>query len=143
MVSIKLLGFDHKKLKKLTKVSFILILFTIFGGNLILGSSFDCNNANTIREQTICNDPQLSKLDREIGVTFESFNKKGNTTKKLSKDKILGLQKQSILRKIALNCTEISLSLSLLFQIVWKEIHHLKNAMIKSLKLIYRNAWGT
>ena len=53
LVSIKLLGFDHKKSKKLTKVSFILILFTICGGNLILGASFDCNNANTIREQTI------------------------------------------------------------------------------------------
>ena len=72
-------------MKKLTKVSFILILFTIFGGNLILGSSFDCNNANTIREQTICNDPQLSKLDREIGVTFERLNKKGEYYKEIIK----------------------------------------------------------
>ena len=55
----------------------------------------------------------------------------------------LGLQKQSILRKIALNYTEISLSLSPLFLVVWEEIHHLKNAMMKSPKLIYRNAWGT
>ena len=72
-------------MKKLTKVSFILILFTIFGGNLILGSSFDCNNANTIREQIICNDPQLSKLDREIGVTFERLNKKGEYYKEIIK----------------------------------------------------------
>ena len=63
-------------MKKQIKISFILILFTICGRNLILGASFDFNNANTIREQTIWNDPQLSKLDREIGETFERLNKK-------------------------------------------------------------------
>ena len=64
--------------------SFILILFTICGGNLILGASFDCNNANTIREQTICNDPQLSKLDREIGVIFQKLNKIGEYYKEIA-----------------------------------------------------------
>ena len=62
-----------------------LILFTIYGGNLFLGASLDCNNANTFREQTICNDPQLSKLDREIGVTFERLNKKGEYYKEIDK----------------------------------------------------------
>ena len=83
LVSINLLGFDHKKLKKLTRVSFILILFTICGGNLNLGAGLDCNSANTIREQTICNDPQLSKLDREIGVIFQKLNKKGEYYKEI------------------------------------------------------------
>ena len=82
---IILLRFDHKKLKKLTKVSFILILFKIYGGNLILGASLDFNNANTIREQTICNDPQLSKINREIGVIFERLNKKGEYYKEIVK----------------------------------------------------------
>ena len=72
-------------MKKLTIVYFILILFTIYGGNLILGASLDCNNANTIREQTICNDPQLSKLDRENGATFERLNKKGEYYKEIVK----------------------------------------------------------
>ena len=70
---------------KLIQISFILFLFTICGGNLILGASFDCNNANTIREQTICNDPQLSKLDREIGVIFQKLNKKGEYYKEIIK----------------------------------------------------------
>ena len=72
-------------MKKLTKFSLILILFTIYGGNLFLGASLDCNNANTFIEQTICNDPQLSKLDREIGVTFERLNKKGEYYKEIVK----------------------------------------------------------
>ena len=43
------------------------------------------NNTNTIREQTICNDPQLSKLDREVGATFERLNKKGKYYKEFVK----------------------------------------------------------
>ncbi len=72
-------------MQKLIKIYFISILFTVGGGNLILGASFDCNNANTIREQTICNDPQLSKLDREIGVIFQKLNKKGEYYKEIIK----------------------------------------------------------
>ena len=72
-------------MQKLTKISFILILFTICGENLLFGASFDCNNAKTIREQTICNDPQLSKLDRQIGEIFQKLNKSGEYYKEIVK----------------------------------------------------------
>ena len=71
-------------MRKLIQISFILILFTICSGNLILGASFDCNNATTIREQTICNDPKLSKLNRQISAIFQKLNKKGEYYKEIN-----------------------------------------------------------
>tara|TARA_B100000927_G_scaffold136872_1_gene110473 strand:+ start:505 stop:879 length:375 start_codon:yes stop_codon:yes gene_type:complete len=74
-------------LEKLTKISLYLIVCIICCGKLILGASFDCNIAKTIRKKTICNDTQLSKLDREIGVIFQKFNKKKEGYKEIVKRK--------------------------------------------------------
>ena len=55
---------------KFAKIIVILILYTACNGNLILATSFDCNKSKTLREQTICNNPKLYKLDSQIGAIY-------------------------------------------------------------------------
>ena len=64
-------------MQKITRFIFVSIFLILYSENLILGASFDCIDANTIREQTICKDPVLSKLDRQIGAIFQKLNKNG------------------------------------------------------------------
>jgi len=129
-------------LEKLTKISLYLIVCIICCGKLILGASFDCNIAKTIRKKTICNDTQLSKLDREIGVIFQKFNKKKEGYKEIVKRKNTWTSETKYFTKNSFELHRYFLKFMTSFQVVWKEMYHLKNAIIKSPKLIYKNVWG-
>ena len=71
---------------KFAKIIFILILYTACNGNLILATSFDCNKSKTLREQTICNNPKLYKLDSQIGAIYQKLNPKGKYYKEIVKN---------------------------------------------------------
>ena len=68
------------------------LAFTLGTINFTHAASFDCNKATTETEIAICNDPELSKLDELLGISFQKLLAKFP----LNSDVILIEQKQWI-----------------------------------------------
>ena len=67
------------------RVAFILCTAFLSLATAASSASFDCSDAATKVEETICADPELSKLDVLLASTYSSYQPTGNEEKTVSK----------------------------------------------------------
>lgn len=62
-------------LMKLKKITLLFPLALFLCTNMSYGASFDCSKASTAQEKLICNSPQLSDADGQMGEIYKLVNK--------------------------------------------------------------------
>tara|TARA_A100001011_G_C13933165_1_gene684043 strand:- start:417 stop:674 length:258 start_codon:yes stop_codon:yes gene_type:complete len=73
-------------MKKLTNLIFILISSIIYSASPILSAIDNCSKVIKEADKTICNNPKLSKLDRQISIIYKKLNKKGKYYEEIVKN---------------------------------------------------------
>ena len=64
-------------MNKFSTLLFVTFLSLFYCENSIYGSSFDCSKAISDQDKTICKDPTLLKLNRQISKIYQKLDKNG------------------------------------------------------------------
>ena len=64
-------------MNKLSTLLFVTFLSLFYFENVIYGASIDCSKAISDEDKTICKDPILLKLNRQISKIYQKLNKNG------------------------------------------------------------------
>ena len=75
--SPKIIYILNIKMNKLSTLLFVTSLSLFYCENSIYGASFDCSKAISDKDKTICKDPTLIKLNRQISKIYQKLDKNG------------------------------------------------------------------